>query len=159
MKVGLLIILYMFMVNWMVFWDGWQDLDYLFRKVIRYQHHHDNYQESLEKNIILFGLRIKKPSAIKATLNNFYTMWNSVLYDNEKKLMEFLLAETEKTINILYLSTVACNSFLFDLVYQILLVVKLYSRKNCIYKSFHAILILLSYTYIYMYIYIIIIKI
>ena len=44
MKLGLLIILYMFMANGMVFRDSWPDLNYLFQKVIRYQHHHDNYQ-------------------------------------------------------------------------------------------------------------------
>ena len=35
-KVVLLIILYLFMANGMVFRDGWQNLNYLFQKVIRY---------------------------------------------------------------------------------------------------------------------------
>ena len=69
----------MFVANGMAFRDGWQDLNYLFQKVICYQHHHGNYQESLDKNIIPFGLHIKKPPAIKPTPNNFYTAWNSVL--------------------------------------------------------------------------------
>ena len=46
-------------------------------------------------------MRIKKPPAIKPTPNNFYSAWDSVLYDTEKKLVELLLAETEKTVNIL----------------------------------------------------------
>ena len=87
MKVGQLIILHMFMANGMVFTDGWQDLNYLFQKIIRDQHDHYNYQESLDKNIIPFGLRIKKPPAIKPTLNNLYTAWTSVLHDIEKVLV------------------------------------------------------------------------
>ena len=50
MKVGLLNIFFIFMTNGMGFRDGWQDLNYLFQKVIRYQDHHNNYQESLDKN-------------------------------------------------------------------------------------------------------------
>ena len=46
-------------------------------------------------------MRIKKQLAIKPTSGNFYTAWNSVLYGTDKKLVELLLAETEKTANIL----------------------------------------------------------
>ena len=104
MKVGLglLIMIYMFMANRIIFRDSWQDLNYLFQKIIHYQHHHDNYQENLDKNKISFGLRSKKQPAIKPTSNNFYTKWNSVLYDTEKKLVEMLSAETKKKVNIFH---------------------------------------------------------
>ena len=34
-------------------------------------------------------------------MNNFYTVCNSVSYDTKKNLVELLLRETEKTVNIL----------------------------------------------------------
>ena len=101
MKVSLLIILYTFMTNGTVFRDTWQNLNYLFQKVICEQHHHDNYHGSLEKNRTAFGLRMKKRPAIKRTSNNFYTAWNSVLYNTEKRLVELILGEIEKAVNIL----------------------------------------------------------
>ena len=37
-----------------------QKLDYLFSKLLRYENHAENYKLALEKQIIAFGLRIKK---------------------------------------------------------------------------------------------------
>ena len=96
-----MIILYLFFANETVFRDGWQDLNCIFQKVVCYLHHNDNCQESLDKNITPFGKLIKKPPAIKPTSNDFYTACNSFFYNTEEKVVELLVAETEKTVNIL----------------------------------------------------------
>ena len=54
-----------------------QKLDYLFSKVLSYKHHAENYK--LEKQIISFGLRIKKLLAIKPISKHFSNQWNSDL--------------------------------------------------------------------------------
>ena len=73
-------------------------LDYLFRKLLRYEHQADNYKLALEKQIIPVGLRIKKLPAIKPISEDFSNQWNSVLYDSEKRLVQLLLAETQKVV-------------------------------------------------------------
>ena len=73
-------------------------LDYLFRKLLRYEYQADNYKLALEKQIIPVGLRIKKLPAIKPISEDFSNQWNSVLYDSEKRLVQLLLAETQKVV-------------------------------------------------------------
>ena len=73
-------------------------LDYLFRKLLRYEYQADNYKLALEKQIIPVGLRIKKLPAIKPISEDFSNQWNSVLYDSEKSLVQLLPAETQKIV-------------------------------------------------------------
>ena len=56
--------------------------------------HAENCKLALEKQIIPFGLRIKKLPAIKAISEDFSNQLNSVLYDSEKRLVHLLLGET-----------------------------------------------------------------
>ena len=56
--------------------------------------HAENCKLALEKQIIPFGLRIKKLPAIKPMSDNFSDQWNSLLYDSEKRLSQLLLRET-----------------------------------------------------------------
>ena len=56
-----------------------QKLDYLCSKVLSYKHHAENYKLALEKQIISFGLRIKKLLAIKPISKHFSNQWNSDL--------------------------------------------------------------------------------
>ena len=69
-------------------------MDYLFSKLLRYEHQAENYKLALEKQIMPFGLRIKKLPAIKPISEDFSNQWNSVLHDSEKHLLQILLAET-----------------------------------------------------------------
>ena len=39
-------------------------LDLLFQKALRYEHHHENFKESLSNSVTPFGLCIKKAPAI-----------------------------------------------------------------------------------------------
>ena len=48
-----------------------QKLDYLFSKLLRYEHHAINHELALEKQIIPFSLRIKRLTAIKPILEDF----------------------------------------------------------------------------------------
>ena len=64
-----------------------QKLDYLFSKLLRYEHHAINHKLPLEKQIIPFSLRIKKLTAIKPILEDFSNQWNSVFYGSEKRLV------------------------------------------------------------------------
>ena len=94
-----LITIYITIVNEMVFPEpNSQKLDYLFSKLLRYGHHVENYKLALEKQIIPFGLKIKKLPAIKPISEDFCNQWNSVLYDSEKRLLQLLLAETQKVV-------------------------------------------------------------
>ena len=94
-----LITIYITIVNGMVFPEAnSQKLDYLFSKLLRYENHAENYKLALEKKIIPFGLRIKKLPAIKPISEDFSNQWNSVLYDSEKRLVQLLLAETQKVV-------------------------------------------------------------
>ena len=81
-----LIIIYITIVNGIF-------LDYLFSKLLRYEHQAENYKLALEKQIMPFGLRIKKLPAIKPISEDFSNQWNSVLHDSEKHLLQILLAE------------------------------------------------------------------
>ena len=70
-----------------------QKLDYLFKKLLLFEHDAENCKLASEKQIIPFGLRVKKLPAIKPISENFSSQQNSVLYDSEKHLVQLLLAE------------------------------------------------------------------
>ena len=74
-------------------------LDLLYQKLLRYQHHWENYQTSLLEGLTPSGLRIKKRPAINSISDTFEKQWNFVLYDAEKKLVQLLLKESEHIIS------------------------------------------------------------
>ena len=82
----------------MVLSDGNSQLDYLFQKSLRYNHHRENYQISIRDGIIPPGLQIKKEPAFVPVTDDFHRKWKSVLYDAEKRLVKLLLTESEKVI-------------------------------------------------------------
>ena len=95
-----LIIIYINIVNGMVFQEeNLQKLDYFFSK-LRHEHHTTNYKLALEKQIIPFGLRVKKIPTIKPISEDFSNQWNSVLHNSRKRLVQLLLAETQKVVEI-----------------------------------------------------------
>ena len=62
--------------------------DILLQKVLRYKHHHRNYQENIYLSIGLIpsGLRLKKSSAFVPVMEDFNLKWNQILYDVENIL-------------------------------------------------------------------------
>ena len=65
--INLLNIIVIFVVTGMYSKDGYHHisrLDILTRKSLRYQHHRENYLESLQQGIIPSGLKLKKKPAV-----------------------------------------------------------------------------------------------
>ena len=77
----------------------YQYLKRTFEKKIRYEHHLENFKESIVQDITPFGLRIKKKPGIQFTSQEFIENWNLVLKKTERRLVEILLEETETVIN------------------------------------------------------------
>ena len=71
---------------------------YFFQKGIRYKHHQENFRESLANGITPFGLRIKKAPGIVPVTEDFYVKWNEILKGTERKLIDFVLVESENVI-------------------------------------------------------------
>ena len=75
-----------------------RSLDWLFQKLLRYEHHVENYKLALDQQIILFGLRINKAPAIQPISEDFNNHWNTILHNSEKRLIRLLLEETQKVV-------------------------------------------------------------
>ena len=94
-----LIIIYITLANGMVLPEvNSQSLDWLFQKLLRYEHHAENYKLALDQQIIPFGLRINKAPAIESLSEDFSNQWNTIIYDSEKLLIRLLLEENQKVV-------------------------------------------------------------
>ena len=78
--------------------DGTQHLERLLHKTMRYQHHRQNYEESMRTGIVPKGLRIKKAPAFEPVSKDFYFRWDEILCNAEKNLIELLLYESSKVV-------------------------------------------------------------
>ena len=70
----------------------------LLHKTMRYQHHWQDYKESMRIGIVPKGLRIKKAPAFEPVSKDFYIRWDEILYNAEKNLIELLLYESSKVV-------------------------------------------------------------
>ena len=86
-------------VNGMVIFDGFSQVDKLLRKSLRHHHHRENCIQSLSEGVIPTGLKLKKKPAINYISDGFEVQWNNVLYDAEKRLVELLLSDSEILID------------------------------------------------------------
>ena len=80
-------------------------LDILYQKYLRYQHHHENYLQSMQYNIIPSGLQLKIKLSFNAVSDNFNEKLKTVIFDAEKKLVKLLLIESEKVTSELEIET------------------------------------------------------
>ena len=71
--------------------DGTQHLERLFHKTIRYQHHQQNYEESIRTGIVPKGLRIKKAPVFEPISKAFYIKWDKILHNAEKNHRVFIV--------------------------------------------------------------------
>ena len=55
------------------------EIDLLYQKTLKYQHHAENYKERLAQDITPFGLQLKEKAAISAISPDFNKYWNNVL--------------------------------------------------------------------------------
>ena len=69
--------------------------DRIYQRVLRYEHHQENYQSSLQHGIIPFSLQLKKLAQIETISENFPSKWSNILYDAKRKLVNLLLDETK----------------------------------------------------------------
>ena len=58
--------------------DGTQHLERLLHKIMRYQHHRQNYEKSMRTGIVPKGLRIKKVPAFAPVSKEFYIKWDEI---------------------------------------------------------------------------------
>ena len=63
--------------------------------MLRYEHHHENYKNSLLNNTTSYGLQLKKKGQIETVSKNFSVKWANVTYDAERDLVQFLLKESQ----------------------------------------------------------------
>ena len=72
-----------------------QNIDRLYKKLLRYEHNRINYSESLLRGITPFGLCIKQRAQITPVSIDFQKRWDEVLYEAERKLVTLLHFESE----------------------------------------------------------------
>ena len=78
---------------------SYQTTDRIYQRMLRYEHHQENYRNSLLNNITPYGLQLKKKAQIETISENFSEKWQNVLYDAERKLVQLLLTESELIYN------------------------------------------------------------
>ena len=67
----------------------------IYQRMLRYEHDHENYKNSLLNNITPYGLQLKKKAQIEAISEDFSVKWTNVLYKAERKLVQLLLKESQ----------------------------------------------------------------
>ena len=74
--------LYVFkLVNGMVLYERLTThLDHLLQKSLRYQHHRQNYIQSIHEGIISNGLQLNKKPVFEWVSSNFNDKWRTILY-------------------------------------------------------------------------------
>ena len=75
-----------------------QGLEEIYNKILRYEYHHKNFEESILRDITPYGLRINKKPEISGISPSFMEQWNAVLKSTERHLVKFLLKESEKVV-------------------------------------------------------------
>ena len=75
-----------------------QSYESIYNKKLRYEHHNENFKESILRDITPFGLRIKKNPGINVISTDLMNRWNSALKIAERSLVELLREETEKVV-------------------------------------------------------------
>ena len=76
-------------------------VDLLYQRVLKNQHHAENYMESLAQDITSYGLQFKKKAVISSFSPDFKNRWNNVLKEAERKLLKLLLKEVLKKRKIM----------------------------------------------------------
>ena len=69
--------------------------DRIYQRMLRYEHHHENYKNSLLNNITPYGLQLKKKAQIETVSEDFSVKWTNVLYEAARKLVQLLLKESQ----------------------------------------------------------------
>ena len=95
MRAYVIILLILYACSFMESVMSTHTADRIYQWMLRYEHHQENYQSSLQHGITPFGLQLKKLAKIETISEEFPTKWSNILYDAERKLVNLLLAETK----------------------------------------------------------------
>ena len=55
------------------------DTDRIYQRMLRYEHHHENFKNGLLNNITPYRLQLKKKAQIETVSENFSVKWTNVL--------------------------------------------------------------------------------
>ena len=64
------------------------EVDLLYQRVLKYQHHVKNYIENLARDVTSYVLQLKKKAAINTISSDFSNRWNNALKEAERKTFE-----------------------------------------------------------------------
>ena len=70
------------------------EVNLLYQRVLKHQHHVENYIENLAQDITSYVL--KKKVAISTLSSDFRNRWNNALKEAERKLLKLLLKEVNE---------------------------------------------------------------
>ena len=69
--------------------------DKIYRRMLQYEHHQENYRNSLPHCITPYGLQLKKSAQIETTLRDFQKKLSNILYETERELVNLLQDESK----------------------------------------------------------------
>ena len=69
--------------------------DRIYQRILRNEHHQENYKNSLLNDTPPYGLQLKKHAQIETISENFPVKWLNILHEAERKLVNQLLEETK----------------------------------------------------------------
>ena len=76
------------------------EVNLLYQRVLKHQHHVENYIENLAQDITSYVLQLKKKAAISTISSDFSNRWNNALKEAERKLLKLLLKEVNENFFI-----------------------------------------------------------
>ena len=76
----------------------WQSYQHIYNKKLRYEHHNENFKDSILHDKTPFGLRIKKNPGITVISSDSMNRWNLALKVAERSLVELFWEEAEKVV-------------------------------------------------------------
>ena len=71
---------------------SYQTTDRIYQRMLRYEHHQENYRNSLLNNITPYGLQLKKKTQIEAISENFSEKW--IIYNNMDRDLNDIIRTT-----------------------------------------------------------------
>ena len=79
---------------------AYSDLEFMYMKLVKLEHHHENFFRAISDEIVPYGLRLKKSPQISSTSDEFKEKWNAVLGEAERALIGFLFDETRRLADL-----------------------------------------------------------
>ena len=95
LRVYVIILLILYACSFMESVMSTHIVDRIYQCMLRYEHHQQNNQSSLQHGITPFGLQLKKHAEIETISEDFPTKWSNIVYGAERKLVNLLCDETK----------------------------------------------------------------